>query len=51
MLYYSCEMLCGHNFLQILIRNQADLKIDEIKRFRKYIINFKSHADNFIRFV
>ena len=51
MLYYSCEMLACNSFIEMLIRFQQDIDIDEIKRFRKCLIKFKSNSDRFINFV
>ena len=35
----------------MLIRFQRDLQLDQIKKFRKSLIKFKSNADKFINFV
>ena len=51
MLYYSCEMLCCNSLIEMLIRFQKDLQLEEIKRFRKSLIKFKSNSDRFINFV
>ncbi len=51
MLYYSCQLLCNNSFLQLLIKYQKDIKTEEIRKFRKSIINFKINADNFIKFI
>lgn len=51
MLYYSCQLLSNQHFLDLLIKSQKDVKTEEIRRFRKHIINFKSNADRFIHFI
>lgn len=51
MLYYSCQMLCTNYFIQLLIKSKQDVKIEEIKRFRRHIVKFKAQANEFILFV
>ena len=44
-------MLACNSFIEMLIRFQQDIDIDEIRRFRKCLIKFKSNSDRFINFV
>lgn len=51
MLYYSCQLLSNNHFLHLLIKNQKAVKTEEIRKFRKHIIVFKSNADRFVQFI
>lgn len=51
MLYYSCQLLCNNYFLQLLIRSKRDVTTEEIRRYRKHIIKFKTNADEYIMFI
>ena len=44
-------MLACNSFIEILIRFQKDIEVDDIKKFRKYLIRFKANSEKFIDFV
>ena len=50
MLYYSCDMLCCNYFIGLLIKSQ-NIRIEDIKKFRKNVVKFKDFANYFINFV
>ena len=44
-------MLACNSFIEILIRFQKEIEVEDIKKFRKHLLRFKANSEKFIDFV